>query len=305
MGVGRSHNPSLTDARRKALAAAEKRRVLSTGSGQKLGGAKTNTMAPDYQELRERAAAAALRRARISKTCGVESEVRDRGRMEADAERAIMNGFRTQAEEDNANEEAILQAAIDLIAEGEREEEMQKKAWEERGGYVWIEDDDDESIPVPVSVPVSTAQSASSKHSRPASSKHSPASESKRPIPSNHPFSDTPPTYEEALGISSNTWACDLCTLINPTSNANCDACGVQRPEEDPEIVEVPRRQSITTALPTRPGGLKRSTSVKTKQRVRFGPDPVKRMWHCRNCTAANDAEWWTCTACGIMKLRS
>lgn len=297
----------MTDARRKALAAAEKRRVLSTGSGQKLGGGtKNNTIAPDYQELRERAAAAALRRARISKTCGVESEVRDRGRMEADAERAIMNGFRTQAEEDNANEEAILQAAIDLIAEGEREEQMQKKAWEERGGYVWIEDDD-ESIPVPVSVPVSTAQSASSKHSRSASSKHSPASESKRPMPSNHPFSDTPPTYEEALGISSNTWACDLCTLINPASNANCDACGVQRPEEDPETVEVPRRQSITTALP-RPGGLKRSTSVKTKQRVRFRPDPVtsvKIMWHCHNCTAANDAGWWTCTACGTMKLRS
>lgn len=307
LGVGRSHNPSMTDARRQALAAAEKRRALSTGSGQKLGGGtKNNVTTPNYQELRERAAAAALRRARISKTCGAESGVRDRGRMEADAERAIMNGFRTQTEEDNANEQAILQAAIDLIAEGEREEEMQRKAWEERGGYVWIEDDD-EPIPVPVLVAASTAQSAGSKHSRSASSEHSPAPESKRSVPSNPPFLDTPPTYEEALGISPITWACDLCTLINPASNANCDACGVRRPEEDLEIVEVPRRQS-RTSQPIRPGGLKRSTSVGTKRRVRFGPDPVtstKRMWDCHNCTTANDPGWWTCTACGIMKLSS
>lgn len=297
----------MTDARRKALAAAEKRRVLSTGSGQKLGGAaKNNTTAPNYQELRERAAAAALRRARISKTCGVESEVRDRGRMEADAERAIMNGFRTQAEEDNANEEAILQAAIDLIVEGEREEEMQRKAWEERGGYVWIKDDD-ESTPVPVSVATSMAQSASPKHSRSASSEYYPVSESKRPVPPNHKSTDTPPTYEEALGISPRTWACDLCTLINSISNANCDACGVKRPEEDSEIVVVPGRQSGATPQPTRPGGLKRSTSVKTKQRVRFGPDPVtsvKMIWHCHNCTAVNDAGW-TCTTCGIVGLSS
>lgn len=200
--------------------------------------------------------------------------------MEADAERAIMNGFRTQAEEENANEEAILQAAIDLIVEGEREEEMQRKAWEEREGYVWIKDDDG-SVPAPVLVAASTAQSASSKHSRSASSEYYPISESKRPVPSNHPSPDTLPTYEEALGISPRTWACDLCTLINSISNANCDACGVKRPEEDLEIVEVPRQQSGTAPQPIRPGGLKRSTSVKTKQRVRFGPDPVtsvKRM---------------------------
>lgn len=298
----------MTDARRQALAAAEKRRALSTGSGQKLGGgAKNDITTPNYRELRERAAAAALRRARISKTCGAESGVHDRGKMEADAERAIMNGFRTQTEEDNANEEAILQAAIDLIAEGEREEEMQRKAWEERGGYVWIEDGD-EPIPVPVPVTASTAQSAGSKHPRPASSEHSSASESKRPVPSDPPFLDTPPTYEEALRIGPITWACDLCTLINPASNANCDACGVRRPEDDLEIVEVPRRQSRTVAQPIRPGGLKRSTSVGTKRRVRFGLDPVtsvKKMWACHNCTAVNDPGWWTCTACGVMKLSS
>lgn len=305
LGVGKSHNPSMTDARRQALAAAEKRQVFS-GSGQKLGGgARNNITTPDYQDMRERVAAAALRRARISKTCGAESGVHDRGRMEADAERAIKNGFRTQTEEDNANEEAILQAAIDLIAEGEREEAMERKAWEERGGYVWIEDDDDEPVLVPVPVAASMARSAGSKHSRSASSEYSPTSERKRPVSSNPLVSDTPPTYEEAVGVNRNTWTCDLCTLINPVSSANCDACGVQRPEGGPEIVEV---RSRTIVQPIRPGGLKRSTSVKTKQRVRFGPDPVtsvKRMWDCHNCTAVNDAGWWTCTTCGIMKTSS
>lgn len=294
----------MTDARHKALAAAEKRRALSSGSGQKLGGGAKVNVTPDYQEMRERVAAAALRRARISKTCGAESEASDRGKIEADAERAIKNGFRTQAEEDDANEQAILQAAIDLIAEGEREEEMQRKAWEEHSGYVWIEDDGPTRTPVSVAGP--SSQPTRPKHSRSASSESPPNTRNKRPAPPNA-FLDEPPSYEEAVGIST-TWACDLCTLINPDSNSNCDACGVLRPNEKLAALEVSRRESRAAVQPTRPGGLKRATSVKAKQRVRFGPDPlapVKRMWDCHNCTASNDAGWWTCTACGIMKLSS
>ena len=36
---------------------------------------------------------------------------------------ATRNGFRTQAEEDNANDEAILQAYIELLADEEREQQ--------------------------------------------------------------------------------------------------------------------------------------------------------------------------------------
>lgn len=312
LGTGRSHNPStVADARRKALAAAEKRRSLSAGSGQKLGGSKSDSANPDYQEIRERVAAAALRRAMISKTCGAESGASDRGKMEKDAEKTIENGILTRVEEDedeDVNEQAILQAAIDLIEAGEREEAMRRKAWEERGGYVWIEDDTEPVlIPATAAVASSTAQSAGSKHSRSSSSESSPDSGDKRPIPTSPPFLDPPPSYEEALGAS--TWSCDLCTLINPAPNSNCDACGVQRPEEEVvEIIETPKRAPRPMTQVTRPGGLKRSTSVKKKERVRFGINPVtpaKRMWDCHNCTSTNDIEWWTCATCGVMKMSS
>ena len=96
------------EARRLARVNAEKRRTLTAGSGQKLGGAPVRRGV----DIRSVIADAAASRAAITKGCasGVNAE-RER---EIDKE-TNRNGFRTKADEDDANEEAIMIAYIYLF----------------------------------------------------------------------------------------------------------------------------------------------------------------------------------------------
>jgi hypothetical protein len=115
------------DARIRAARAAQQRAIRAQGSGQKLGGA----IAPrSRRTLREKVAEAAERRARDAKTCGA-------GRNGQLAEESVKRGFATKAEEDDANEMAILKAQMELIEQDER------RQWrEDTDGTVWIEDDE-------------------------------------------------------------------------------------------------------------------------------------------------------------------
>jgi len=108
--------------RRRALKAAEERNARTQGSGQKLGG---TTALPAPRNLRETLALAAERRQRDNKTCG---------RGNAALGESSRSGFATKAEEEDANEQAILRAQIEMIEEEE-------KGWREEGGVVWIDDD--------------------------------------------------------------------------------------------------------------------------------------------------------------------
>ncbi|KAH8431860.1 metalloendopeptidase WSS1 [Aspergillus melleus] len=100
------------EARRQARAAAEQRRALSAGSGQRLGGAPVLR----GTDMRRVIADAAQRRIEVTKGCASGAD------NSADlAEEASRNGFLTKAEEDDANERAIMEAFIDLIEEEERE----------------------------------------------------------------------------------------------------------------------------------------------------------------------------------------
>jgi hypothetical protein len=111
------------DARMRAAKAAQQRAIRAQGSGQKLGGA----IAPrSRRTLREKVAEAAERRARDAKTCGA-------GQL---ADESVKRGFATKAEEDDANEIAILKAQMELIKQDER------RQWrEDEEGTVWIEDE--------------------------------------------------------------------------------------------------------------------------------------------------------------------
>ncbi|KAF7561818.1 hypothetical protein G7046_g2302 [Stylonectria norvegica] len=104
------------EARRLAREAAEKRRSQPTGTGpgQRLGGPAPRP----GKDIRSVIADAADRRNKAAKGCANdrlnESQIQDI------ADTATRNGFRTQAEEDEANEAAIAQAMWDLVQEDEQ-----------------------------------------------------------------------------------------------------------------------------------------------------------------------------------------
>ncbi|KAI5847092.1 WLM domain-containing protein [Morchella snyderi] len=330
LGAGRASDPpTVADARQRALAAAEKR-----AAAQKRRGRPTNTRRPAGSSSSSSSSSnnsnssgggilavmgqritGALARIRAPKACGGETEGKDRGRLEEDAERAIRGGFRTQAEADEADEAAILRAAIELIMIGERqEEEERRRAWQlekerERlqGGHPAVNNIKKEA---PALVPVSAA-----------GSRHAPI------------FLE-PPTWPQNQNRA--TWTCGVCTLINPVSLQNCDACGIQRNGEQ----EVKALDAPPAAWPSRLGGLRGSAAARQRERARVlvrarsvvaplataapvmpvmpvvpvapvapvAPvEPAReiwKFWDCTCCEATNDVMWPACATCGVVRVK-
>ncbi|KKY16100.1 putative zinc [Phaeomoniella chlamydospora] len=111
--LGGSRIP-MHEARRRAREAAERRKVLTAGSGQKLGGRAVLR----GTDIRQVIADAAQRRITIERGCASGT---DTGRKIAREVEENYNGFKTKAEEDDANERAIMQAYMDLVQEEEKE----------------------------------------------------------------------------------------------------------------------------------------------------------------------------------------
>ncbi|EXF74127.1 WLM domain-containing protein [Colletotrichum fioriniae PJ7] len=103
------------EARRLARASAEKRRTLTKGSGQRLGGSGPSI----GSDIRRTIVGAIERRNTTLQGCG-NTNHNDR-EIQQISETATKNGFRTQAEEDAANEAAIAQALWELVQEEERQ----------------------------------------------------------------------------------------------------------------------------------------------------------------------------------------
>ncbi|KAK1494783.1 WLM domain-containing protein [Colletotrichum tamarilloi] len=103
------------EARRLARASAEKRRTLTKGSGQRLGGSRPSI----GSDIRRTIVGAIERRNTTLQGCG-NTNHNDR-EIQQISETATKNGFRTQAEEDAANEAAIAQALWELVQEEERQ----------------------------------------------------------------------------------------------------------------------------------------------------------------------------------------
>ncbi|EHL02151.1 putative DNA damage response protein WSS1 [Glarea lozoyensis 74030] len=104
------------EARRLARAAAEKRATLSSGSGQKLGGRPLRV----GTDIRKVIVDAIERRGTVLKGCG--SAEKNDDEIEYLATRAVQNGFKTKAEEDEANDRAIAAAVWELIQEDQKNE---------------------------------------------------------------------------------------------------------------------------------------------------------------------------------------
>ncbi|KAI9828745.1 MAG: hypothetical protein M1832_001850 [Thelocarpon impressellum] len=297
----------MDEARRRARASAEKRRVLSAGSGQKLGGHAVRR----GSDMRKVIADATQRRlTTVTKGCGSGSK-----NSKAIVDQATRNGFRTQAEEDDANERAIMQAYIELLQEEEREKwgagyeppsERNPTGGVPGSGSSSGEPMDVDDSPSETSeteqAPPGKAPPPPTAPTRPSTTRPPPTSASSSALP--------PPPPRQA-----DTWQCEVCTLDNPPSFLCCDACGTERPEGVTARLAVSQASASSAAASKGKwrGSLSGGVGAgEAKGREREGREKERREkesgplgWVCHSCGTFVEAQWWTCAGCGVMKLSS
>ena len=285
------------------MAAAEQRRAMSAGSGRRVGG----TPALRGADMRQVIADAAQRRIEVTQGCASGTQVGD-----LLAEEASRNGFRTKAEEDDANEQAIMQAYIELIEEEEREKYG------------------------PSYLPPSQHNPAGPRGD-PFTSTTPPIPQHSKPRPSSSVVSAaTPsPVYESDSSQHDSAydqpWTCATCTLDNPPNFLCCDACAAERPvptdtaNGNVQSRQAREREQKRQQDDARVQALERERERK-RQRLAAASDPTFNQfknrspalqslaalsrdvqsrplgWVCHGCGAFMEMEWWTCSSCGVMK---
>lgn len=279
------------EARRLARVAAEKRRVQYANSGQRLGG-----FGPARGgDIRKTIADAAQRRIDISKGCAnTEADEGWRIKVEEEANR---NGFRTKAEEDDANARAIEQAFIEMIQE-EEQEKYGKSYTPPRADNSVGRRDLDKSGSTSMAPPPPPASI------RP---KPGPATPIRSP--------PSPEMLQQAQRETNGTWSCQICTLNNPPEYLCCDACGVERPSRSAPIVSSARDPGRTqprggssskpSSRLTADPNLERKTSVTSLTKLADVANTKPLGWNCHMCNTFMEQKWWTCSNCGQMKLNS
>lgn len=295
------------EARRRARAAAEQRKALTAGSGQKLGGAPVM----HGVDIRRLIADAAQRRIDIEKGCASGT---DKGRQIArDVEVQREGTTTTKAEDDDENEQAIMQACIDLIQEEEAEKYGQGYAPPSESNPLGMRGT---SLPPrPKHLLLEDQANMEQILKQPTG----PAT----PRATNPLFIRSEPILPIDLTQDANhspdTWTCDICTLVNPIQFLACDACATERPSH----FSVPQRPTLPprpgSAASTRhtnhsretekPNALKpRLSAVDSiaKLKEQEARKPAKPMgWTCSWCGNWMEQQWWTCTDCGNMKESS
>lgn len=281
------------EAQRIATAAAEKRRTLNSGSGQRLGGAPVRA----GTDIRTVILDAIERRNTVLKGCGSEKktdkEIKDL------ADQATNNGFKTKAEEDEANDRAISQALWELVQEDQKKEYGESyipstpaNPTGNGGGDVRPESSIKRGAPPSPAAPPrsSTAPEPRApparlppRHvSRLVTENESSTAKKPRVVPKKEyepPAPDPPSPAQIPTG-----WTCPICTLHNPMDFLCCDACTTERPEEITRKLADDERKAVRAAQPT---GVKVDT------------------WRCHMCSTIMESKWWTCSTCGVMKQSS
>ena len=281
------------EARRRARAAAEKRRTLTAGSGQKLGGAPVRR----GEDIRKVIADAATRRTTVTKGCASGTD-RSRGIVEE----TTRNGFRTKAEEDDANEEAIMLAYIEMIQAEEREKYG------------------------PSYVPPSSTNPAGSQGRSypilPSASAPSIPYDTKpksKEQPSSIDLTDDT-NLQSVASPTLDSWTCEICTLLNPLNYLCCDACGTERASSS--VLPSPQSQTPASgSVPVPKPIAKNSSHLPNPTNSTSKRHPNKAIqslsalsaseskkplgWVCHQCGTFMESQWWTCAECGSMKLTS
>ena len=300
----------MSEARRQARAAAERRRNLTAGSGQRLGG--TGVMRG--QDPRQVIVAAIEKRQKIEKGCASDT---DRGRQIAREEEVKKDKVtRTKVEHEDEDEDAVMQAYIELIQEDE------KKLL------------GTDYIPPSQSNPAGTKAVSNSPNTllkqqreiernlQASRSGTSTPQQTFTPPPGPPPNKQKPATPPEPTPAPApETWTCEICTLINPLNFLTCDACGTDRPHlfNAPSSPSPPLNPSSNRA--SRPQSTSTSNKdphVTTQLKPRMNAvENLKRFeqqsaykkeqpigWKCY-CGNFMEQEWWTCARCGRMKPSS
>ena len=240
------------------------------------------------QDIRKVIADAAARRTTVTKGCASGTS--------AERERELVKetnktGFRTKAEEDDVNEEAIMLAYIDLVQEEEKE----------KYGDAYIRPSKENpagSQGAPIKIK-SEPRSPSKAPPIPTSTKPVPTP----PRPTNIAPSKPPPP-------SDGSWTCEICTLVNPSTYLCCDACTTERSSPPPSPAPTPISQQApsTRFLPTsvRDSNAKKAVKSLMSLEATTAQQPKKPLgWLCHQCGNFMESEWWTCAGCGSMKLSS
>lgn len=296
------------EARRRARAAAEKRKVLSSGSGQKLGGAPVRR----GQDIRQVIADAAARRSTVMKGCASGITTKEK-------EREIINltnkrGVRTKAGKDNADEEAIMIAYIDLVQEEEREQYGSAYVPPSRENPAGSRGRDIGRIKAEE---IAASELAQIKAEQKAQDSIPPVPIPTRPkatsIKPPKSASETVDLINPALYPAEGSWACEICTLVNPPTHLLCDACGIERRSR----ITPPQSSAHANAqnwMPPREkprSGIVESNSAKAVRMLREMDAKEKHKakaplgWLCQRCGQFMEREWWTCANCGEMKSSS
>ncbi|KAF4975233.1 hypothetical protein FZEAL_7940 [Fusarium zealandicum] len=281
--LGGSRMPA-REARRLAREAAEKRRARpSTGTGKRLGGAAPRP----GEDIRRVIAEAAERRIRTMKGCGTDKL--SESQIQNIADTATQNGFRTKADEDEANDAAIAQALWELVQED--------KSAKYGNSYIPPTADNPTGNGGGAVMPDGGGPSTSGLRRSLVTEQEDQAARGRG--------SHTGP--RELRG-----WTCDTCTLHNPATFLCCDACGMERSVRATQATENRRSRSPKlarqpavvdlTRSPPRDGQQGATTSRPKKSTV---VSSLPRTWQCRLCRTEMERQWWTCSTCGKMKESS
>lgn len=320
----------MQEARRLARAAAEQRSQQATrerGSGQRLGGAPIQR----GQDIRKVITNAVERRNRADRGCG-STNFTDK-EIQTLSETATKNGFRTQAEEDAANEAAISQALWELVQEDEKKKHGKKyippsaeSPGGNGGGVFYPSSGGGPSTststlpPVPewsrppgtggakppesVKVPSGTKPATSGWTCSTCTLHNTPSFLSCDACGADRPN----PTDGLVAPLPTEEWKCGTCTLLNPLARPACDACGTARPagvklkQTDERSSKRPRTSPATTRTASRPGRPLSSADLSHSRMVSFRNSSSGAS--SKPPAAPSGPEFWECSRCGTVVER-
>jgi hypothetical protein len=301
--IGQGHqlggnNIPRDELRRMARNQARQDREHSKKHGNRVGGSRPTN------HIRDATAIAAIQRNGISNTsCATGTKAAEKA-----MEDAMLNGFRSKEEMDEANELAIQEAAFQLM-EMEEAIILQKESnlippstssstpepSRSHDGLTW---DPQNGLQLALSgIPTEQWESFPLQ---------SPRSESAPPVPYGtrpdvdqygRPLSrlvleaEAKKSRKQQAGPDRNKrdrqpsnarqkeqWDCNTCTLINPATSSHCEACDQEKPKQ---------------------------VSVAQPSRVIPVSVPELGGWTCNNCSSWTENQWWTCSYCGCLKVAS